>query len=120
MKKLSIIILLLISTSFVFAEKITTKTGDALALSVTDFFFPVDISVTGSKCSVTSIKHIDKDLWCISIAALRNGTSSLPIIYDYYVKKGDIIKLRRINSPMTECNLKVESIDWNEAVLDIQ
>ena len=44
-----------------FAEKITLRTGDALALSITDFFFPVDINVTGSKCSITSVKNIEKD-----------------------------------------------------------
>ena len=120
MKKLFLVMIFLTCSTFIFAEKIELHTGDALALSLTDYFFPVDISITGSKCSVTSIKNIDKDLWCISIAAWRTNANSAPVIYDYYVKKGDTIKLRRINDPMKECTLKVETINWNEATLDIQ
>lgn len=120
MKKIFVLLTIFLLSTSVFAEKITIRTGDSLALSITDYFFPVDISVTGSKCSVTSIKFIEKDLWCISIAAWNSGTVSTPVVYDYYVKQGDIIKLRRIADPMKECNLKVESIKWNEAVLNIQ
>lgn len=120
MKKLMTFIFIALLSTSLFAEKITIKTGDALATSLTDFFFPVDITVTGSKCSVTSIKNIDKDLWCISITACKSGTTSISVVYEYYVKKGDTINLRRINDPMKECSLKVESITWNEAVLDIQ
>ena len=119
-KWLLVFIACFVCTFSVFAEKITLRTGEALALSMTDFFYPVDASVTGSKCSVASIKNIEKDLWCISIAAWRIGNASAPIVFEYYVKKGDIIKLKRISDPLKECNLKVESIKWNEAVLDIQ
>ncbi len=118
-KNLTFIFIALFST-FLFAEKITIRTGEALATSLTDYFFPVDISLTGSKCSVTSIKNVDDDLWCITIVALKSGTTAIPVEYSYYVKKGDTINLRRINDPMKECGLKVESIDWNEAVVDIQ
>ena len=120
MKKLFILVFLSLISISVFAEKITLKTGEALALSLTDYFFPMDITVTGSKCSVTGIKNVDDELWCISIAACKSGKVSVPIVYDYYVKKGDIINLRRITEPMSECKLKVDSITWNEAVLEIQ
>ena len=120
MKKLFLILVLCLSCFSMFAEKITLRTGDALALSITDFFFPVDINVTGSKCSITSVKNIEKDLWCITIAAWRAGATSAPVNFEYYVRVGDTIKLRRINDPMNECNLKVLSLKWNEAVLDIQ
>lgn len=120
MKKIIVILAVLLLSTSVFAEKMTIRTGDSLALSITDYFFPVDINATGSKCSVTSIKLINKDLWCISIAAWRSGGVSTAVVYDYYVKQGDVIKLRRIADPMKECNLIVESIMWNEAVLDIQ
>ena len=120
MKKLFILVFLSLVSISVFAEKITLKTGEALALSLTDYFFPMDITVTGSKCSVTGIKNVDDELWCISITACKMGTVSIPVVYDYYVKKGDIIKLRRISEPMKECSMKLEAIDWNEAVLVIQ
>lgn len=37
MKKLILILILMIGSTFVFAEKITLRTGDALALSLTDY-----------------------------------------------------------------------------------
>ena len=120
MRKVFILLLGIFLFSPLFAEKIPLRTGDVLGLSLTDYFFPLDISVTGSKCSVTSIKNVEKDLWCISIAAWRSWNTSAPVIFEYYVKKGDIIKLRRLNNPLEECNLKVESVNWNEAVLVIQ
>lgn len=120
MKKSIILGLLLLISTSLFAEKMTIRTGDSLALSLSDYFFPVDITTTGSKCSVTSIKKIDNDMWCLSIAAWKTGGTAMPVVFDYYVKKGDIIKLRRIADPMKECNIKIESINWNEAVLDIQ
>jgi hypothetical protein len=27
--------------------------------------------MTGSRCSITSIRKVDKDLWCLSLAAFR-------------------------------------------------
>ncbi len=120
MKKLLTFLFIGFISASLFAQKITIRTGDALAISLTDYFFPVDITVTGSKCSVTSIKNVDKDLWCISITAFKSGTTSIPLVYEYYVKKDDIINLRRITDPMKECSLRVDSITWNEVVLDIQ
>lgn len=120
MKNLMIFIFITLFTTFAFAEKIIIKTGEALAISLTDYFFPMDISVTGSKCSVTGIKKIDKDLWCISILACKTENGVTPVLYEYYVKKGDIINLRRVNNPMKECSLMVEFITWNEALLAVQ
>src|SRR5574344_1859067 len=116
MKKKLILFLLCLASSFLFAEKITFRTGDALAFSLSDFFFPVDISVTGSLCSVTGIRNVENEIWCISISACKSGTMSVPITYNYYVKIGDVIELRRISNPLSECSLKVTSIKWNEAV----
>ena len=50
----------------------------------------------GSKCSITSIKKVEKDMWCISVSALRQGSVTVPITFDYYVKEGDTIKFQRI------------------------
>ena len=119
MKRALLCILIMFSVPLVFAETVTLRTGDFFALSVADYFFPVDINVTGSKCSVTGIKNIEKDLWCVSISTNRTG-SSMPIVYDYYVRQGDVIRMRRIRAPMEECGLRVISIKWNEVVLGIQ
>ena len=121
MKKIIVVAFIFCLSCFsIFAEKITLRTGDTLALSLTDYFFPVDINVLGSKCSITSVKNIDKDLWCITIAAWKSGATSAPVNFEYYVKVGDTIKLRRINEPMNDCSLKVVSLKWNEAILDIE
>ena len=75
----------------------------------------------------THISEASRDLNMVleNLAIINNikitkGNVVCTEVFDYYVKKGDIIKLRRINDPMKECNLKVEAIDWNEATLDIQ
>lgn len=38
------------------------KTGDAFQLSISDFFYPIDINVAGSRCSITGIKKNETDL----------------------------------------------------------
>ena len=113
MKKSPFLILVFLLSLPLCAEKHTFRTGDAFALSLTDYFFPVDISMTGSRCSITSIKKVEKDLWCLSLAAFRTGQMTVPIVYEYYVKPGDILKLRRLESPMEECDVKIVSIGWN-------
>lgn len=70
-----------------------------------------------SQCTVSAIKKVDKDIWCIKITASKQGgASSIPIEYEYFVKKGDKIRMRRISAQgMSECELTVESLDWNRA-----
>lgn len=119
MKKALLCIFVIFTVSLCFAQTVTFKTGDFFALSVADYFSPMDINVTGCKCSITGIKNTEKDIWCINITVYRSA-SSVPIVYNYYVKQGDIIKMRRINSPIGECSLKVVSVKWNEVTLDIQ
>lgn len=49
-------------------------------------------------------------------ASKQGGASSIPIEYEYFVKKGDKIRMRRISAQgMSECELTVESLDWNRA-----
>ncbi len=115
---LSFIIALFLASA-VFAEKHTLRTGDAFALSLTDYFFPSDISLTGSKCSITAIKKVDKDLWCLSLAAFRSAQIAIPVVYEYYVRAGDVLKMRRLSNPMEECQVKIESVSWNELVISL-
>lgn len=120
MKKNILIILVCFICSSIFAEEITFRTGDAFALSITDYFCPDDINLMGSKCSITSIKKVEKDMWCISVSALRQGSVTVPITFDYYVKEGDTIKFQRINNQMNKCTLKVLFIQWNKVVFAVQ
>ena len=118
MKKLLFAFILLCSVC-AFAEKVTFRTGDAFARSLSDFYFPTDIAFTGSRCSVTSVKRVEKDLWCLSLAAFRSGQQSVPVVYEYYVRPGDSIRLRRLETPMEVCTVKVVSVGWNEIVMEM-
>ncbi|MBQ9622736.1 MAG: hypothetical protein IJR39_05295 [Treponema sp.] len=104
-------------TTFAFAEKVTFTTGDIAGSSLTDRFMPMDFSMLASQCTVSAIKKVDKDIWCIKITASKQGgASSIPIEYEYFVKKSDKIRMRRISAQgMSECELTVESLDWNRA-----
>lgn len=119
MKKIFYFLLLLSISSFIFAERVTFKTGETLSISVVDYFFPMDMNVLGCRCTVSSIHKVDNDLWCFSVLALKNGQNIVPIRYDYYVRKSSILRFNRLNSSMNECSLKVVSLDWNVITLEI-
>ena len=113
---------LLLAFVFLFplpAEKAKLHTGDAFAFSLTDFFFPPDISLIGSKCTITSVKKVDKNLWCLSLAAFRSSQGAVPVVYEYYVSAGDTVKMRRLSNPMEDCFIKIESVSWNEIVISV-
>ncbi len=122
MKKIFYIFVLFLASTLSFAEKITFTTGDMAGSSITDRFMPMDFSMVASQCTVSSIKKVEKDLWSMKITASKNtGTNSIPIEYEYFVKKGDKIKMRRLNEKgMSETILKVESVDWNQVVFEVE
>lgn len=121
MKKIFLLTAFIFSLSgALFAEKRTFRTGEVFAFSVTDYFFPADISLTGSKCSITGVKKADKDLWCLSLAAFRPSQGAVPVTFEYYVKAGDTIRMRRLSSPMEEVPVKIEAVNWNEVVISVQ
>ena len=96
------------------AEKFTFHTGEAFGFSNADYFFPLDIAFTATKCTVTSVKKIDSNLWCLMIVAPKSMNTNAPISFEFFVKKGDVLKMRRLSNPMIVCNLKVADVNWNE------
>lgn len=120
MKKIAISLFLLLTSFFLFAEKAKIHTGDAFAFSLTDYFFPADFSFTGAKCTVTAIKKVEKDVWCLSLAAFRSAQMTAPVVYEYYIKSGDTIKMRRLAKPIEECLIRIESVTWNEVVINTE
>ncbi|MDO5773987.1 MAG: hypothetical protein Q4P16_06735 [Spirochaetales bacterium] len=115
MKKIiTLFLLFFIVITSVCAEKLTFHTGEAFGLSNTDYFFPTDITFTASKCTVTSIKKADADLWCFTIVASKSANTNAPVIFEFFIKKGDILKIRQLSNPMIVCNLKVTDVNWNE------
>ena len=119
MKKLHIFFLIMMITKgFVFAEDIKVKTGDVFGSSMTDYFTPVAKGILGSWTCVSSIKNVEKDLWCLTLIA-DSKTNQMPKTFEYYVRSGDIISVCRFPDIQKEVQLKVKNIKWNEAVLEV-
>lgn len=121
MKKFLLFVALFFTTSFLFSENIVFTTGDIAGTGITDHFSPMDFSMLASTATVSAIFKVDKDVWCIRLTANKSGgTSSIPIVYEYYVKKGDKIKMRRIcEKGLIDSLLTVVSVDWNKAEFSI-
>lgn len=120
MKKIIILVLLSVFVfASSFAESLTLHTGDAFGTSNTDYFFPMDISFTASKCTLTSVKKIDSDLWCFTIVAPKSVNANAPVSFEFFVKKGDVLTLRRLVNPMEKCSLRVITVNWNEISFEV-
>ena len=119
MKKLYIFFLIMMITKgFVFAEDIKVKTGDVFGSSMTDYFTPVAKGIRGSWTCVSSIKNVEKDLWCLTLI-VDSKANQIPKTFEYYVRPGDVISVCRFPDIQKEVQLKVKSIKWNEAVLEV-
>ena len=118
MKKLLIILILFSGIYTLFSEEIKIKTGDVFGFSPYDYFTPVAVGVKGGFTCVSRIKNIEKDLWCITLVVdSRDGQS--PKYFEYYIKSGDVITVYRFPDIQNEVQLKVKSVTWNEAILDV-
>ena len=118
MKKLICLLVLLAGSCMLFAEEIKVKTGDVFGASMLDYFTPVEKSVSGGKTCVSSIKNVEKDLWCITIIA-ESKSSQFPKMFEYYLRAGDSITVFRFPDIQKEVQLKFKSITWNEAVVEV-
>ena len=118
MKKLLIILILISGMHLLFAEDVKVKTGDIFGKSAFDYFTPVAVGIKGSFTWVSSIKNIEKDLWCITLV-VDSTSSHTPKYFEYYVKSGDVINVFRFPDIQNEKRLKVKAVTWNEAVLEV-
>ena len=118
MKKLICLLVLLAGSCMLFAEEIKVKTGDVFGASMLDYFTPIEKSVSGGKTCVSSIRNVEKDLWCITIIT-ESKSSQFPKTFGYYVKPGDSISVFRFPDIQKEVQLKFKSITWNEAVVEV-
>lgn len=78
MKKISILALVLFLSVSVFAQSVTFRTGDSFGLSNTDFFIPSDITFMASRCTVTAIRKIDNEYWCLRLTAPKSVNTNAP------------------------------------------
>ena len=118
MKKLRILFLIFFVSANLFAEDIKLKTGDVFGSSMTDYFTPVAKGIRGSWTCVSSIKNVEKDLWCLTLI-VDSKANQIPKTFEYYVRPGDVISVYRFPDIQKEVQLKVKSIKWNEAVLEV-
>ena len=124
MKKIFLAFLLLSASAALFAERVTFTTGNMAGNSLTDSFMPVDFGMMGSHCTVSAVRRIEGNLWCLALTAAKtSAASACPVVYEYYLKTGDSIRLRRLNAQaggMSECTLTAVSLDWNRAVFELE
>ena len=119
MKKLRILFLIFfVSAGLLFAEEVRVKSGDVFGSSMTDYFTLVAKGIRGSWTCVSSIKNVEKDLWCLTLI-VDSKTNQIPKTFEYYVRPGDVISVCRFPDIQEEVQLKVKSIKWNEAVLEV-
>ncbi|UKI56273.1 MAG: hypothetical protein L6V90_03685 [Treponema succinifaciens] len=118
-KTITLFLLFFIVITSVCAEKLSFHTGEAFGLSNTDYFFPTDITFTASKCTVTSIKKADVDLWCFTIVASKSANTNAPVCFEFFVREGDILMMRRLTNPMEKCSLRVITVRWNEISFEV-
>lgn len=119
MKKILCVIMFLLS-GLLYAKELKVKTGDVFGFGVTDYFFPLGISVRGSRGTVTNIQKIDNDLWSFRIAVCLNSSQNpYPVQFDYYVKTGSELSFYRMPNFSNEIKLKVKAVNWNEITFEI-
>ena len=119
MKKIQdLFAILFLSIGMLFAEDVKVKTGDVFGTSMTDYFTPVARGVRGSWTCISSIKNVEKDLWCITFI-VDSKSNQFPRTFEYYVRPGDTIIVCRFQDIQKDVRLKVKSITWNEAVLEV-
>jgi hypothetical protein len=119
MKKLhAFFFILLIASGLVFAEDVKVKTGDVFGASMTDYFTPVAKGIRGSWTCVSSIKNVEKDLWCLTLV-VDSKSNQVPKTFEYYVHPGDVITVCRFPDITKDVQLKVKSVKWNEAILEV-
>ena len=117
-KRIIFLIVLCTSIAALFTEEVKVKTGDVFGVSMLDYFSPVEKSVSGCTTCVSSIKNIEKDLWCITLIS-ESKSNRFPKYFEYYVRASDTINVYRFPDIQKEVRLKVKSITWNEAVLEV-
>ena len=119
MKKIQVLFaILFLSIGILFAEDVKVKTGDVFGTSMTDYFTPVARGVRGSWTCISSIKNVEKDLWCLTLI-VDSKSNQFPRTFEYYVRPGNTITVCRFPDIQKDVRLKVKSITWNEAVLEV-
>lgn len=114
MKRTLLTLALLAVGAGLFAEKVTFTAG-SIAGKLPECYLPLDFTA-GATCSVTAVRRVEKDLWCLVLTAAKSTqNAAYPVTYEYYLKIGDKIRMRKTGTGLTEHTLTVTRLGWNEA-----
>lgn len=102
-----------------FAERLSLKTGDIFGFSQTDDFLPLDRSFMMTSSTVSSIGKVENGIWCLKVTVKKSLDAGTPVIFEYYVREGDVIQVKRFLHNEEIYKLKVLSVNWNEITFDV-
>lgn len=119
--KIIILTILLIITGIasLFAERLSLKTGDIFGFSQTDDFLPLDRSFMMTSSTVSSIGKVENGIWCLKVTVKKSLDAGVPVIFEYFVREGDVIQVKRFLHNEEIYKLKVLSVNWNEITFDV-
>jgi len=116
---ISTIFLIFAGAGSLFAEKLSLKTGDIFGFSQTDYFQPLDRSFMMTSSTVSSIGKVENGIWCLKVTVKKSLDSGVPVIFEYFVREGDVIQVKRFLHNEEVYKLKVFSVNWNEITFDV-
>ena len=102
-----------------FAERLSLKTGDIFGFSQTDDFLPLDRSFMMTSSTVSSIGKVENGIWCLKVTVKKSLDAGVPVIFEYFVREGDVIQVKRFLHNEEIYKLKVLSVNWNEITFDV-
>lgn len=102
-----------------FAETLSLKTGDIFGFSQTDDFLPLDRSYMMTSSTVSSIGKVENGIWCLKVTVKKSLDAGVPVIFEYFVREGDVIQVKRFLHNEEIYKLKVLSVNWNEITFDV-
>lgn len=124
MRKILSVLFLLSAAFCASAAKIAFYTGLSLGSTPdmpinVDPYIPANYALSGGSASVTSIEKTSGDVWKMRVTVVPKD-NAFPVNYDYFLKPGGTIYMRRVVQPRVTYSLKVVSVDWNKAVFEVE
>lgn len=113
------ILLMITGIASLFAERLSLKTGDIFGFSQTDDFLPLDRSFMMTSSTVSSIGKVENGIWCLKVTVKKSLDAGVPVIFEYFVREGDVIQVKRFLHNEEIYKLKVLSVNWNEITFDV-
>lgn len=69
--------------------------------------------------TVSSIGKVENGIWCLKVTVKKSLDAGVPVVFEYYVREGDVIKVKRFLHGEEVYSLKVLGVNWNEIAFDV-